>query len=210
MIDLGRLRSARMRSDPYPLAVVDGLLPQPVARVLCDEFPVEGFHLDTRSGAGAEKRYRSYNLGVIERGVPQRPAWDALSPAWREFLDALLGEPYLDAVAETTAVALRDCEAEVRLCRYEAGCWIDPHTDRPDKRLTQVIYLNPGWNPDWGGNLLVLRSREVSDVATTVVPRLGTSVLIRPSASSWHAVQPVAGTAAVQRRSVLVHWTPVR
>lgn len=210
MIDLRRLCSARMRSDPYQLAVVEGLVRAPAARVLCDEFPTDGFHLDTRAGPDAEKRYRSYNLGVVERGVPLRPVWHALSAAWREFLDALLGQPYLDAVSKTTAVALRDCEAEVRLCRYEAGCWIDPHTDRPDKRLTQVIYLNPRWNPAWGGNLLVLRSREVSDVVTTVAPRLGTSVLIRPSVSSWHAVQPVADQATVQRRSVLLHWTPVR
>ena len=206
MINMMRLRGARMRREPYAVAIVDGLLDEPGAGTLCREFPTEGFRLDARSGTGAEKRYRSYNLGVVAHGRPQHPAWDRLSPAWREFVEDLTAPPYRAALGAATGTDLAGCEVEVRLCRYEAGCWIDPHTDRPDKRLTQIIYLNPEWNPDWGGNLLILRSRDARDVATTVAPRLGTSVLLRPSGSSWHAVQPVVEHVRATRRFVLLHF----
>lgn len=206
MIDLNRVRGTRMRHDPYALAIIDGMLDARWARTLCEEFPSEGFHLDAKSERTAEKRYRSYNLGVVDRSRPLDWAWDRLSPAWQRFVTELLGTPYRTAISDVAALPLADCEVEVRLCRYEAGCWIDPHTDRPDKRLTQIIYLNPEWDPHWGGNLLILRSRDVSDIAATVPPRLGTSVLIKPSKSSWHAVQPVVGRVRAQRRSVLLHF----
>jgi len=207
MIDLMRLRSATLRHAPYDVAVVADLLDETEAKTLCRDLPTDGFHLDTKSGAGAEKRYRSYNLGLVADGVPRQPAWDALAPSWRRFAGELIGAPYRAALGAAAGLSLDDCVVEVRLCRYAAGCWMDPHTDRPDKKLTQIIYLNPDWDPEWGGNLLILRSASSTDIAATVPPVLGTSVLLRPSRSSWHAVAPVVDHVDAQRHSVLLHYS---
>jgi DNA-binding NarL/FixJ family response regulator len=68
---------------------------------------------------------------------------------------------YLNALGEALGLAVAGCVADVRPGRYEAGRWIDPHTGRPDKRLTQTTCFNAGRLPDWGGNLLLLRPSEL-------------------------------------------------
>jgi hypothetical protein len=205
VIDQARLDTATVQRTPFPFVVVSDLLRAGDAATLAAEFPTEGFHLDERSSDGVEKRYRSYNLNVVVDNERDERAWRWLSPAWQRFVTVLAGDGYRSALGRAMGVPVDDCALEVRLCRYEGGCWIDPHTDRADKRLTQTIYLNPRWRPEWGGNLLLLRSADATDVACTVTPELGTSVVFAPSPTSWHAVQPVAEGSAAWRLSVLLH-----
>jgi hypothetical protein len=205
VIDEARLEEAAVHRTPFPFIVAPGLLTPAEATALAAEFPTEGFRLDERSAHTAEKRYRSYNLNVVVDDVRDERAWRALSPAWRRFVDALTAPGYRTALGRTLGVPVDDCAMEIRLCRYGPGCWIDPHTDRLDKRLTQTIYFNAGWRAEWGGNLVLLRSPRLADVAARVLPELGTSVVFAPSESSWHAVEPVNGDSSAGRHSLLIH-----
>src|ERR1700722_7994191 len=201
MIDYSMLSAANARSEPFSYAVLPDLVPPGQAAVLAGEFPVEGFHLDERSAGDGGKAYRSYNLNIVVENERVSSSWEHLSPVWRQLLSVLAGREYLAALSSAMAVQVDDCALEIRLCRYEQGCWIEPHTDRLDKRLTQTIYFTPGWQSSWGGNLVILRSADIGDTAATVSPGLGNSVILVPSEASWHAVQPVSGGAHAHRRS---------
>jgi Rps23 Pro-64 3,4-dihydroxylase Tpa1-like proline 4-hydroxylase len=74
------------------------------------------------------------------------------------------------------------------------------------KIVTQVFYFNVGWDPDWGGCLRILGSREPEDLIAELPPRLGSSSILVRSDSSWHSVTPVSGSAPAARLSLIVTW----
>ena len=93
---------------------------------------------------------------------------------------------------------------EIALWQYDAGCFLAPHTDKPEKFLSHIFYMNATWDRSWGGSFLALRSPSLDDVATRVDLVLGNSVVLRRTDCSWHAVDRVRSAGAPTRRSVQV------
>ncbi len=201
-----------VHDDPFRWVETPEFFPADVARALDASFPSDGLALYDAAGAGAEKRYRmrSRSLGAggggprssLPQGDGGRPA---LAPVWHEVRAALSGPAYRAALGALTGTDLAGCEAAIRLCSYGDDCWMDPHTDRPRKRVTHVIYLTPGWQAAWGGALRLLRSPRADDVARRVVPLANSGIALVRSAASWHCVEPVV-RGAPERRSILVHF----
>lgn len=204
VIDLQTPGHRTVQQDPYPWAVLHECFgDQGAAADLAAHFPAGGYTL--RAGdAATGKGYSTYNLTLADRGEPA-PEVRGLAPQWRSLVATLLGDDYRAWVARTMDTDLNGCTAHLRAVRYAQQGWIDPHTDRADKAVTQIWYFNPVWPPEWAGALRVLRSADPEDVAAEVRPLLGTSVLMRPSANSWHCVTPVA-PGAPDRLTLLLHF----
>ena len=206
--DWDAIRRARLASEPFAWAVVRDAFPTREARRrLEEEFPTDGFIRTERvSGTPGRKGYRTDNLPLVEAGQQVKAGVRRLSPAWRALIEGLLSDAYRSAVADLTGRRLDGCALEVRAVRYGPGSWIDPHTDRADKVVTQTWYFNSGWLPQWRGALRILNSPAEDDVADEVYPQLGESVVLLPSERSWHAVTPVADTATQDRLTLLAHF----
>jgi hypothetical protein len=204
VVDLQALGRCTARRDPFHWAVLHDSFGDPrTAADLAAEFPATGYTLRTGDSATG-KGYSTYNLTLADRGVPSAAA-RRLTPRWRSLVDTLLGDDYRAQLARVMDADLDACTAHLRAVRYPQQGWIDPHTDRADKAVTQIWYLNPGWRPEWAGTLRLLRSSDPEDVAADVRPALGTSVLMRPSPHSWHCVTPVA-SGAPDRLTLLLHF----
>ncbi|MEU9484139.1 2OG-Fe(II) oxygenase [Streptomyces decoyicus] len=208
VLDRDAIARTTMARDPFAWGLVADSLPGDVVRRrLAAEFPSEGFALTERAGGtSAGKGYRTWNLTLVKGGVPLFEGMRRLTPLWQDLVASLLDDGYPAAVAEATGRSLDGCSLEVRAVRYGSGSWIDPHTDRADKLVTQTWYFNEGWRPEWSGALRILRSPAVDDVAAEVLPGLTDSVLLVPSPRSWHTVMPVADQAEQDRRVLLVHF----
>lgn len=203
MLSLERLQHATLHDEPFGWSHVSGVLAAGVAGRLRAGFPSAGFTLSSRLDPGAEKRYRMATRTLVAGGVSY--ALDDLSQEWRMLVAQLQSAEYRRALSALTGVAADGCATEIRLCRYESACWMAPHTDRADKRLTQIVYFNDPWPLKWGGCLRVLRSPAVDDAAFEAAPLLDTSVVLIRSERSWHAVAPVAHGVREQRLSLLIH-----
>ncbi|MER5717424.1 2OG-Fe(II) oxygenase [Streptomyces sp. NPDC002132] len=208
VLDRDAIARTAMARDPFVWGLVADSVPgAPTRRRLAEEFPAEGFVLTERAGGtAAGKGYRTWNLPLVQGGVAVPDGMRRLTGLWQSFVASLLDDGYRTAVAEATGRDLDGCALEVRAVRYGSGSWIDPHTDRADKVVTQTWYFNEGWRPEWSGALRILRSPAVDDVAAEVMPGLTDSVLLVPSPDSWHTVMPVAGGAEQDRRVLLVHF----
>lgn len=208
VLDRTAIARTVMARTPFSWALVAESVPgEPERRRLAAEFPDEGFALTERAGGtAAGKGYRTSNLTLVRNGEPVPEAVSRLTPLWQGLLGALLDDGYRTAVAEATGRDLRGCALEIRAVRYGPGAWIDPHTDRADKIVTQTWYFNEGWRPEWSGALRILRSPDADDVAAEVLPGLTDSVLLVPSPDSWHTVMPVSERAEQDRRVLLVHF----
>ncbi|WP_178863809.1 2OG-Fe(II) oxygenase [Thiomicrorhabdus cannonii] len=92
---------------------------------------------------------------------------------------------YLKQMAElqyqlNRALFLGLFEYECHFALYKKGDFYKKHLDsfrgRANRMVTTVLYLNPGWQPDWGGELVVY-NEESTEVLATVTPELGKLVV---------------------------------
>ncbi|MET7293879.1 2OG-Fe(II) oxygenase [Streptomyces griseoloalbus] len=204
--DYDALARTEPATDPFRWALVRGMLPGAVGTRLAEEFPTEGFTLTERATGTGGKGYSTRNLKLVERSEPVPAALALLTPRWRAVVDALLSPRYRAAVAALSGRDLTGCTVEARAVRYGAGSWIDPHTDRADKAVTQTWYFNSGWLPEWGGALCILAGPNGDEVVRQVRPDLGESVVLVPSEASWHSVAAVTDEARQERQTLLVHF----
>ncbi|RYG82770.1 hypothetical protein EON77_07140 [bacterium] len=96
------------------------------------------------------------------------------------------------ALAALTGVSLDGLDVEAAFWRHGEGCFIDPHPDNADKRVTHLLYFSgDDWTPSMGGGLRILRSNDIDDVAAEVLPTTGRSLVFVRSETSWHGYTPI-------------------
>jgi Rps23 Pro-64 3,4-dihydroxylase Tpa1-like proline 4-hydroxylase len=85
------------------------------------------------------------------------------------------------------------------------------------RRLNLLLYLNPTWQPGWGGDVQ-LWDVDVKHCEASFAPTLNRCVIFETSEISNHGVVPVSPSASVPRKSFAayyytreapVHWTGV-
>ncbi len=171
------------------------------ADTLSDAFPTESF-VRAQAGAHSDKEYRNYSRPLTTPDGHYTSIEDLTLP-WRALVDDLCSRAYRCAVARVLEQTTVADYVELRLVRHGAADFLGPHTDRPDKVFSHIVYFNRSWDDEWGGHF------EVLDANLTVVKRVrpvcGASVLLARADDSWHQVAPVRDLAAGERRSLLVH-----
>lgn len=187
-------------TTPFPWVKSDRCFKIGVARNLAVNFPTNEFSLSV----GREGRYQLQERTIIEGGL--KADVKDLASAWQDVIDGFLSKRYGSFVQETLAVDLTGCSLRVRLYRYNGGDWMLPHTDPPDRVTTHLCYLAEDWRPGWGGELLLLRSANLSDIACVVPPAFNTAVLFCPSATSYHAVRIVASSVQSPRLAIIAQF----
>ncbi|WP_326566382.1 2OG-Fe(II) oxygenase [Amycolatopsis rhabdoformis] len=208
LVDIETISRAQLEQDPFDHAVIPrSFVTDDIAENLRSEFSDVGFEQSERTEeTRSDKQYRMFNRNLVTAGVVDQDQVRALPESWQLLVEDVVSKSYREAVSALTDVYLDQCQVEARMTRYARGCWIEPHTDRPDKAVTHLFYFNDGWNADWSGDLHLLRSADMNDCAKRVLPTTGTSVVLVRSDRSWHGVPPVAETCPVDRLALLVHF----
>ncbi|MFF7994637.1 2OG-Fe(II) oxygenase [Kitasatospora xanthocidica] len=208
VVDIPALAGAELLRDPYEYAVVPRTFTDDAsAGTLREEFAAAGFtRAERRAGAGDGKKYLMHNRTLVAHGKPDRRSVASLSDTWQRLVEDVLSDEYRAALSALTGTGLDRCTVEARMTRYARACWIEPHTDRPDKAVTHLFYFNRAWRAEWNGDLHVLRGPDMADCARRVPPLLGTSVVLVRSDRSWHGVPPVAEDCPEDRLALLVHF----
>ena len=88
------------------------------------------------------------------------------------------GDSLREAINRRLYMGLYDYETHFAL--YEKGAFYQKHVDafkgRSNRKLTTVVYLNPDWKEDDGGEMLIY-SEDSSEVIKKVQPRKGVVVI---------------------------------
>jgi len=92
------------------------------------------------------------------------------------------------------------------------GGRLDVHVDfnynadqKQHRRLNILVYLNPGWKEEWGGQI-ELWDREVSRCEHSFAPLLNQCLIFETSDFSYHGVQPVTSPPEVNRCSFAAYY----
>jgi SM-20-related protein len=201
MIDLAKIKQAQLATAPYAWTMIDELYARRDARRLAATYPRD--HFKTMIGRDDEKEWRYEVRSLIGMSARAASYAEQLSPQWQALANDLLSDEYRVAVSAATGLDLMNAPLEVNAFHYGAGAWQGPHKDLPTKRVTHVMYFNRHWRAVDGGQLRILRSQEMSDIYTTVLPEVGNSALFVRSENSWHAVEPVVEGCTLTRRSIV-------
>jgi SM-20-related protein len=189
---------ATVNHEPFTWTEIEEFLPRADAEQLAYEFPEDGFRV-----AGSSAKLFHVRSLIVDNQLATSTT--SLSSAWQALGRLLISPAYAEWVGALVGKDLTGLRVDASLCLYPPGCWLAPHTDRPMRVTTQIVYFNEEWRPEWGGMFRVLRSENMEDVAAEVLPVLHTSVVMLRADNSWHAVSPVADGVTKVRRSLLMH-----
>lgn len=205
MLDDEVLRRLARHDEPFRYAVADGVFRSPaVARACAATFPDALLQHRVAAGPDVEKAYDMFSLTLVEPGAP-RPVLP-FAPVWAELVDQLSSRRVAGILGAALEVDLDERIVEIRACAYGDGGSLAPHTDRPDKVLSLILYLDRVWRRGSGGELGILRSADPGDEAARIEPRLGRIAVLVRSDRSWHHVRRFHAPRGARRRSVLVHY----
>jgi hypothetical protein len=194
-------------NQPFPHIHLTDFLDPRLAQALADEFPVDGTNSWTQY-----KHHNENKLGMAKRELfpPQlRAAADELnSPEFVSWLSSLTGIQGL----------LPDPSLEGGGLHQSArGGFLNVHTDFSmhhyhrnwRRRVNVILYLNPGWQDDWGG-AIEFWEKGMQRCAAKYPPRLNHAVIFTTDERSLHGFpDPLRCPQGVARKSLAFYYYTV-
>jgi hypothetical protein len=203
LLSLARARREEFASaEPFPYTVFDGIVPDEVLDRVLSEFPDPSderwFRFD---------HSKSHKLAMNEDWLAGPNTRQLLaqfnSLAFIDFLEALTGVTDLIPDPHFSGGGLH---------QIEPGGFLKIHTDfnlhpvwELNRRINVIVYLNPNWEPGWGGQL------ELWNVEMTqhlrIDPAFNRMVVFETSDTSKHGhPDPLASPPGISRRSLAFYY----
>jgi len=198
-------------ADPYPHIVIDNFLRPEMVAALLPPFPQavvkpgqEDRSADTDDGVPAQFRKRWVSRENAVNLAIRRIYWELNSGSFIRLLEAMTGiknllpDPYLQGggVHQTLPGGFLRVHADFNKHR-ELGL---------DRRLNLLIYFNPGWLEEYGGNL-ELWSADMRECRQTIAPLAGRCVIFSTTSTSFHGhPHPLACPEGETRKSLALYY----
>jgi Rps23 Pro-64 3,4-dihydroxylase Tpa1-like proline 4-hydroxylase len=202
--DLPTLAGRYRTAAPFPHLVLDDLLPAEVAERAAQEhasLPDEVWrayvHLNERKYAHNDPRAWGPTLRAVTEQLNDPPFLRLLERLTG--IDHLLPDPDLDGAG---------------LHRSGRGGFLNVHADFTAhhrdptlrRRVNLLLFLNPGWQPAWGG-ALELWSRDMTACVASIEPRANRIVVFNTDETAFHGhPDPLRCPPEVQRRSLALYY----
>jgi hypothetical protein len=174
------------QAAPFAHAVLDHLLPAPLADDLAAAFPAPT-HPHWKRVDHAEQAGR---LGHLQRG-----GFEGVDPLVRHTLNELNGAVFLRFLEDLTGLRGLIPDPSFRAAGLHLtvpGGHLDLHADFNRDRfrdlsrvLTVLLYLNPGWDDRWGGHL-ELWPPDLSRCVTRIAPLHNRCVVLQNDDAGYH------------------------
>jgi hypothetical protein len=204
--DLERMRTEYQSAAPYPHIVIDDFLVPEAAKAAIAEYPP------------LDQRWKNY-LHVNERKFSntEPSTW---GPALQQILEELNSPRFVQFVGELLGVEklIPDPSLEggglhqsVRggFLNMHADFTVHPHKRKWQRRANIILYLNEGWNPEYGGDL-ELWSTDMKQCVEKISPVANRAVIFTTDATSFHGhPEPLQCPEDVARRSLALYYFSV-
>lgn len=194
-------------ADPFPHLVLPGFLDDALARRAADAFPSD---VDERWTSYLHYNERKYGMTRLEAfPSPLRELTEALCSApFLRWLEAVTGWSGLIADPSLEGGGLH-ATRDGGYLRLHADFTGHPHQPRWRRRLNLIVFLNPDWKTEWGGQL-ELWERDLRERRACVEPLLNQAVLFQTDETSFHGYpDPVTCPPDVIRRSLALYYYSV-
>jgi len=206
-LDTVELAARFASASPFPHVVVDGLV-RGDPEVIAASFPSE-------SWTGWTTRFRDR----YQTGKRTCEDLEAIPGQLRAIIDELQSPGFLEVVEAITGIDAVIPDPYLSgggLHLSGPGGLLEPHTDfhvyprlHLYRQVNVLLYLNPTWEPDWGGCLELFAddAAEVSEVQ--VVPTFGRCVIFRTDDRSVHGFPGRIADGRYRKSIALYYYTAV-
>jgi Rps23 Pro-64 3,4-dihydroxylase Tpa1-like proline 4-hydroxylase len=208
LIDRSRLLSDRWAlTQPFPHVVIDNFFNREVATTLARE--ISSIHENNYRVSFNSLTQRKVQLGDIRGTVPHLyPLYDALmiTPFIR-FIGIVCGYANLEGDRQFTGAGMQ---------RYYRGGFSEIHLDSNrhpfdsglHHRINLLVFLSPGWQAEWGGELVLWsrRNDRPDQPAVTIQPTFNRAVLFAVTRQSWHSVNRIRCPPDQARNSMAIYY----
>ncbi|WP_375485168.1 2OG-Fe(II) oxygenase [uncultured Jatrophihabitans sp.] len=197
--DVGALVAQFASSGPVKHVVIDDFLDSEYAQQLFDDLPDPKAMPKSRDYMFSDKR----ELSTLDRhsAISIQLHDIFMSPEFADLASKLVGHPvFLDP--EYIGGGFH---------AGSEGSFLDLHVDfnihpaHEDwlREFNILLYLNPGWEPSWGGELLL--TDNPGNPTLAVEPRFNRLVMMECTDTSFHGYKQIAFPAGRSRRSVAAY-----
>jgi 2OG-Fe(II) oxygenase superfamily len=195
------------RQTPFPHIALEDFLDPGIARTIAGEFPSQT--------SGAWIQYRHHNENKM--GLPKRELFPSMlgkvvdelnSPDFLSWLTQLTGIQGLVSDESLEGGGLHQCGRHGYL-NVHADFTRHHHRKNWRRRINLILYLNEGWQPEWGGALEFWDAKVTRCVARHQ-PLLNHAVICNTDENSFHGFpDPVTCPEDISRKSLaLYYYTP--
>ena len=193
------LRERFTAAQPFPHVVIEQFFVPRYARELVDQFP-------PHCGEGKVNEFGAPGIKTVYSDLTQ------LEPAYRKAHDFFGGSAFLDWLSAVTGIpGLLYDPQNFGGGTHEnlEGRDLRPHVDfnfhpvtKLHRRVNLIVYLNEGWQREWGGNITLHSDpRSTSDETTSYAPELNRCIIFETSERSWHSFDLIRLPAGQKHRS---------
>jgi hypothetical protein len=208
LASVAALNDAFTNARPFKHVIIDNFFSEDVLPGLLEEFPARATAkgLKTEYGGIAIKSARSdvRNFGETYRTLDKYIA----SPDFTAFMEGITGFEGLTPDPLYDGAGIHENFAGNR-----GFIHVDFNFHRvtgQHRRLNAIVYLTPGWNPEWGGAINLYEDGWNPETGLSVkVPCLfNRCILFETNEISWHGVDTVAfpdGTPPQTRKSFTIY-----
>ncbi len=200
----GQHAPAYRSADPFPHVVLDDFLPAAVAEAAAAEFaelPTDGW--DRYEDAG-----NTLKLATSDEA--------RMGPLLRHLIGQFNGGAFISFLESLTGIEglLPDPQlAGGGLHQLNPGGFLRVHADfnrhqtlKLDRRINALLYLNPGWQEDWGG-AFELWTPDMQTQVVKLPPVLNRLVVFNTTSESFHGnPDPVSCPDGNARRSLAFYY----
>jgi 2OG-Fe(II) oxygenase superfamily len=189
-------------ATPFPHVVLDNAFPDALLDELVSDFPSpdDAAWQDEDSRMQLKQQWRDPNR---------------LPPVAAAFIAMMNAAPFLSFLERLTGIdgLIGDPHCHHGgLHQTSSGGFLKVHEDqivqpalRLQRRINVIVYLNRGWQPEWGGEL-ELWDRAMSRCCTRIEPRFNRVVVFDTVGSNHGHPDPAAVPPGVVRRSAALYY----
>lgn len=175
-------RESYLRATPYPHIVFDDFFDPSILSRIVEEFPKP-----------TDPEWSQYKNAREVKLASNRD--EHFGPTTKLFLYNLNAAPFLNFLTEVTGIEGLIADSHFDgggMHQIQRGGKLAVHADfnkstltQLDRRLNALIYLNPDWQPDYGGNLELWNS-DMTACVEKIAPRFNRLVIFSTTDTAYH------------------------
>ena len=204
-VDLPAQHERFKTAQPFPHIVFDGFLDDAFVREVAASF--HRYEEAVEVGDSFETEFEHKKVQVTDL--------DRLPGPIQQVHRHLASQPFLDQLSALTGIPKLLADPKLHgggIHTTDSGGRLDVHVDFnyvPDlgwwRRLNLLLYLNEGWQDEWGGQL-ELWDADVTRCELSVSPILNRCLIFETGHYSYHGVRPVTSPDGIARKSISAYY----
>lgn len=201
---LDKLHHSFINAKPYEYVVIPNFFKDEIANNIFNEFPNP---LD-----------KSYDWKYYDNPLENKytlNVWNNL-PIIKKMFDKLQSSEMVNTISHITGINGLESDPHFHgagIHAYPNRGKLDMHLDysihpitKKERRINLIIYMNPDWKQEYGGNL-ELWDDKLQSHTTIITPSWNTAVLFRTNNMSYHGLpHPIQCPVGEYRKSLAIYY----